>query len=124
MPSPRKYSELSPSGGSFKTLASDDAASTPRRTDSPAPARRANERSKLLKRSEDDGYVGYGVEHAERVERRRRSSSYAVINHATVLGEGSGTIPGVDGDDAGELSVPLVSYPRPQFTEGMHRVYA
>ena len=106
MASSRKYPEIpSPSGGSFKTLASEDAASTPRRKDSPAPARRVNERSKLLKRSEDDGYGGYSAEQAERVERRRRSSSYAVINTAAVSGEGSGAVHGTGDDDIGELSI-------------------
>jgi len=120
MASPRKYSEIpSPSGGSFKTLASEDAVSTPRRTDSPA--RRVNERSKLLKRSEDDGY---GAEQAERVERRRKSSSYAVINTAMVSGEGSGAVPGVGDDDIGEFSILLVFYFRPQFIEGVLWVYA
>jgi len=125
MASPRKYSEIpSPSGGSFKTLGSEDATSTPGRTDSPAPARRASERSKLLNRSEDDGYVRYGAEQAERVERRRRSSSYAVINTGVPPGEGSGTTTGVDGDDVGEFSIFLVSYPQLPLTKGAHWVYA
>lgn len=108
MPNPDTYPDIpSPSGASFRTV--DDAASTPRRMDSPNPVRRVNERSKLLDRSGDDGYVEYGVEQAERADRRRRSSSYAVVNTGTTSGAGSVAVPGLnddddDDDDDGEFS--------------------
>ena len=91
----------SPSGASFRTL--DDASPTPRRTDSPAPARRVNERSRLLDHSEGNEHVGYGVEQAERVERRRRSSSYAVVDTGVSSGVGPAGL--VGDDDAGTFSV-------------------
>lgn len=104
---PETYSEiLSPSGASFRTV--DDPASTPQRTGSPAPARRADERTKLLDHSEDDEYVEYGVEQVGRVERRRGSSTYAVINTGTSSGVGPAAIPGLDDDVVGEFSYPFL----------------
>ena len=98
MAHPDTYPEIpSPSGASFRTL--DDTSSTPRRTGSPAPIRNVNERSRLLERSGDNGHVEYGVEQAERVERRRRSSSYAVIDTGTSSGVGPTGIRGLAGDD-------------------------
>ena len=99
----------SPSGGSFRTF--DDVSPTPRRTDSPAPARHVDERSKLLDRSGDGGHVGYGVEQAERVERRKRSSSYAVINTGSSSGVGSVGIRELSDDDVGEFAIVLASSP-------------
>jgi len=104
----------SPSGASFRTL--DDVTPTPRRTRSPTPIRPVDERSKLLDRSRGGEYAEYGVEQAERAERRRRLSSYAVVNTGSTSGVGSVTIPGLNDGDAGELSFFLV-YSLPQFAE-------
>ena len=92
------YPEIpSPSGASFRTF---DDAPTPGRTGSPTPVRHTDERSRLLDRSEDDEYVGYGVEQAERAERRRRSSSYAVVDTGVSSGVG---VPGLSDNGVGEL---------------------
>ena len=102
MASPEQYPEIpSPSGASFRTLRTDEVGSTPMRTASPAPARRVDERSRLLERSEEDDEYEYGTRQAERVERRRRSSSYAVVNTGSTSGVGSATIPRLNHDDAG-----------------------
>ena len=123
MANPDTYPEIpSPSGASFRTL--DGPPSTPRRTGSPTPIQHVDERSRLLDRSEDNGYVEYGVEQAERVERRRRSSSYAVVSTATGSGVGPVGIRGlINDDDVGEF-ISLVSSPQPQSAEGVHWVYA
>jgi len=64
-----------------------------------------------LGRSEDDEYVEYGVEQAERVERRGRSSTYAVINTGSSSGIGSVDIRELNGDDVGEFAVILAPPP-------------
>ena len=103
MSTSEQYPDIpSSSGASFKTLGTDEAGSTPMRTGSPTPVRDVNERSKLLDRSEGGEYVGYGAEQAERIERRRRSSGYAVVNTEPTSGAGSTTIPGINDDDVGE----------------------
>ena len=124
MANPDTYPEIpSPSGASFRTL--EDTSSTPMRTGSPAPVQHVNERSRLLDRSGDSGHIEYGAEQAERAERRRRSSSYAVINTETSSGVGVAGIRGLSNDDdVGEFSIFLVSSAQPQFAEGAHWVYA
>ena len=47
-----------------------------------------------------------------------------MINTGMASGEGTGTTNGIDDDDVGEFSNPLVSYPEPPLTEGAHWVYA
>ena len=76
------------------------------RTGSPTPVRDANERSKLLDRSEGGEHVVYGAEQAERVERRRQSSSYAVVNTGSTSGVGAAVIPGISVDEIGEPPIP------------------
>lgn len=106
MLSAEEYPEVpSSSGASFRSVGGDDAAPTPRRTGSPTPARHVDERSKLLNRSEGDDYVGYSADQAERVERRRRTSSYTVINTTTTSGVGSAIVPGANDDDVGRCSI-------------------
>ena len=103
----KAYPEIpSSSGASFRTL--DDASPTPRRTGSPTPIRHVDERSKLLDHSEDSEFVEYGAEQVERVERRRRSSSYAVVNTGASSGVG---IRGLSDDGVGEFSTFLVFTP-------------
>jgi len=120
MANPDTYPEIpSPSGASFRTL--DDPPSTPRRTRSPTPIRHVDERSRLLDRSGDNEY---GVKQAERVERRRGSSSYAVVSTAGGSGVGPAGIRGLNNDDdVGEFFISLVSS-QPQSAEGGHWVYA
>lgn len=116
MANPETYPEIpSPSGASFRTL--EGSSPTPRRMGSPTPARRADERSRLLDRSEDSGYTQYGTEQAERVERRRRSSSYAVINTGT---SSAVDIHGLNGNDIGGFSIFLISPAQLLFAEGAH----
>jgi hypothetical protein len=78
MADPETYPDIpSPSSQSFRTLEG-DATSTPIRTGTPTPNRHVDERSRLLDRSADDVFVEYNAERA--VERRRRPSTYSVIN--------------------------------------------
>jgi len=115
------YPEIpSPSGASFRTL--DEATPTPGRTRSPTPIRPVDERSKLLDRSRSGEYAEYGVVQAERAERKRRSSSYAVINTGSTSGVGSVTIAGLNDEDVGELPFFLVCS-LPSFAEAVHWMY-
>lgn len=106
MAGPETYPVIpSPSSQSFRTLEG-DAASTPMRTGTSTPARHADERSRLLDRSGDDVFVEYNAEEA--VERRKRPSTYSVINTGTTSRVGSDSVPRVNDDGAGEPSVSCI----------------
>ena len=92
----------SPSSQSFRTF-EDDATPTPLRTGTHTPIRQADERSKLLDRSADDFFAGYGAEQA--IERRRKTSTYSVINTGTTSGAGLNAVHRSNGDGVGEPSV-------------------
>lgn len=72
--------------------------------------------------SEDNERVDYGVEQAERAERRRRSSSYAVVDTGVSSGVGPAGLRGLVGgdDDVGKFSVFFVSSAQPQFAKRTH----
>lgn len=102
MADPEPYPEIpSPSSQSLRTLEG-DAASTPMRTGTPTPIRHVDERSRLLDRSGDDVFVEYRAEQA--VERRRKPSTYSVINTGTTSRAGSGAFPTSTDEAVGELS--------------------
>lgn len=96
---PETYPDIpSPSSQSFRTLEG-DATPTPMRIGTPTPNRHADERSRLLDHSVDDVFVECSAEPP--VERRRRPSTYSVIN--------TGTTPTVRPDaDVGEPLTYLV----------------
>ena len=71
----------------------------------------------MLDRSEGGEHVVYGAEQAERVERRRQSSSYAVVNTGSTSGVGAAVIPGINVDEIGESPIPCAQNQNPLLKE-------
>lgn len=108
MVDPETYPDIpSPSSQSFRTLEGDTP--TPMRIGTPTPIRNADERSRLLDRSGVDVFVEFNAE--QPVERRRRPSTYSVINTGTTPRVGSDAVPRSNDDDVGEPSVSRLSRP-------------